>query len=193
MEKLLIFILLFNFSIVNIDKEAVKHGEVYRLLDQMSLIVDKPQNLEEELSRLSSFFGDVEIIRESLPICSNSSFKSYMSYKAITSPTSVQYALQVIAYTDIETGHRMIDNRVMVAMGTPYAPAGRKLTLVFDGGQELKVVVGDVKHEGCTSSRDGSMLEFIVDVNRMDQNIRRLGNYNYVYYGKIINIFEDVE
>lgn len=123
-------------------------------------------------------------------VCSTSSFKSWMDYRAITSKSSKQYKLQTLATTN-EKGFRVVNDRVLVAMGPQYGPVGEEYTIIFSDGQSLDVMIGDIKHEGCNSSRDGSMIEFIVDRTLISPTARRLGNYNYLFNGPIFEIVKE--
>lgn len=123
-------------------------------------------------------------------VCSTSTFKSWMDYRAITSRSSIQYKLQTIATTN-EHGFRVVDDKVLVAMGPQYGPVGEEYTIIFSDGQTLEIMIGDIKHEGCNSSRDGSMIEFIVDRTLISPTARRLGNYNYLFNGPIFEIVKE--
>lgn len=55
----------------------------------------------------------------------------------------------------------------------------------------IYAIIGDIKdkgHNGCSSDRDGSMVEFIVDTQVIDPKIKSSGNFNDVYQGKIERI-----
>ena len=131
----------------------------------------------------------LDILNTSVTVCSTSTFKSWMDYRAITSPSSKQYALQKEATTDKNYGFRLHGDFVMVAMGPQYGPVGAKYIIEFEDGKVLKVVVGDIKHQGCTSG-DGSMLEFIVDRHVVPQFLKVSGDFNSVFKGSIQSIRE---
>ena len=122
-------------------------------------------------------------------VCSTSTFKSWMDYRAITSPSSKQYALQKEATTDKNYGFRLHGDFVMVAMGPQYGPVGSKYIVEFEDGKVLKVIIGDIKHQGCTSD-DGSMLEFIVDRHVVPEFLKVSGNFNALFQGRITVIRE---
>lgn len=127
---------------------------------------------------------------------SNNSFKSYMSYKAITMKSSPQYKLQQTAYTDMY-GLRMADGRYCIALGTYYTSTiGTKVDVVMANGSILKCIVGDLKANRHTDSQniraqDGSVVEFIIDKNSLHPMARRMGNISYAaekFSGEIIEI-----
>lgn len=104
----------------------------------------------------------------------NSLAKTYMGYTAVTSKTSNQYKLlnSEEAWSDEETGFRMIDDRICIAMGTGYASKiGTKIDLVMENGNIVKCILGDIKSDSHTDSThryhlsDGSVAEMIVDYN----------------------------
>jgi len=124
-------------------------------------------------------------------VCSTNTFKSWMSFRAITSPSSRQYKLQSIAKTNAITGQRTVGDYIMVAMSGEYGPVGNRYVITFLDESAIKVIIGDIKHEGCTSSGDNSMIEFIVDPKLLPKSIRTSGNYNSIYKGRIVTIAED--
>lgn len=130
------------------------------------------------------------LTKSSLPICSTSTFKSWMDYRAITSMNSKQYKLQLKATTDQYYGFRMVDEYLMVAMGPQYGPVGSKYIIQFEDGKVIQAIIGDIKHEGCTSKSDGSALEFIIDGTILPTSVKRSGNLNSVFTGSITMIRE---
>lgn len=122
-------------------------------------------------------------------ICSTSSFKSWMDYRAITSKSSNQYKLQLKATTDPHYGFRKIGDYIMVAMGPQYGPVGTKYIIQFKDGKVIQAIIGDIKHTGCQSA-DSSMLEFIVDTRVLPQNFKISGNFNSLFAGPITVIRE---
>lgn len=115
------------------------------------------------------------------PCSETSYFKSYMDYRAITSPSSNQYKLQKIAYT--EDGYRKVEDRLMVAMAN--FSVGDKLDIHLSSGELIKVIIGDIKASTACSHPDGSILEFIVDTKTMDKGVKISGNFNDIYEGTI--------
>ncbi|HAO61570.1 MAG TPA: hypothetical protein DCQ90_06540 [Erysipelotrichaceae bacterium] len=122
-------------------------------------------------------------------ICSTNPFKSWMDYRTITSPSSKQHALQKKATTDKNYGFRMFEDYILVAMGPQYGPVGSKYIIQFEDGKVIKAMIGDIKHQGCTSD-DGSMIEFIVDSNTLPKFLKTSGNFNQLFNGSIKMIRE---
>lgn len=124
---------------------------------------------------------------------SNTGFKAYMDYRALTNRASTQYSLQQDAYTN-EAGFRMYDGYYMVALGTFYAQsAGEKFHIVLDSGVEFDVITGDIKSDAHTDSkhqhRNGNIVEFIVDTKLISRECRVRGDMSYAgFEGKILEI-----
>ena len=122
-------------------------------------------------------------------------FKTYMGYKAITSTTSTQWAMQQDAWTD-ELGFRRYGNFYMVAMGTYYGTeCGGKFHIKMEYGAEFDVINGDIKADRDTDAlhqhRNGNVLEFIVDSKRIPEVCRITGDMSHagdMFAGKIASI-----
>jgi len=157
--------------------------------------------LQEELAELQSendeiqadYHALVTLLNNEEPeyreICSTGTFKSWMDYRAITDSSSKQWQLQQSATTDPYYGLRLYGEYVMVAMGPQYGPVGAKYLIQFQDRSVIKVIISDIKHQGCTSS-DGSMLEMLVDAKVLPLNIKTSGNFDSVFHGRIIEIRE---
>lgn len=134
----------------------------------------------------------------------DTSFKSYMSYKCITNKSSDQYKLQQKAYTD-DMGLRKIDDYYLVAMGTYYSnTVGDKFRITLEDDKSFNVMIGDIKADIHTDKNNmysavynsngkfisANVLEFIVDTNKIDKSVRRLGSVNAYddFKGNIIKI-----
>lgn len=120
-------------------------------------------------------------------LCSTSSFKSWMPYQAITAINSKQYELQQIAYTETTYGLRMIEKYHMIAVTSQFGNVG-DLVEVHTDEVSFYAIIGDIKdagHDDCQSLRDGSIIEFIVDNEQLNSDIRRLGNLNHIFSGEV--------
>lgn len=108
--------------------------------------------------------------------------KTFMDYRAITSTTSEQYVLQQDAVTD-ELGLRELDGRYMVAMGTYYGTVGDIFRIAMENGAVFEVIMGDVKADEHTDEtnrhRNGNVLEFIVDGDRISEEVWYHGDVSY--------------
>ena len=131
-------------------------------------------------------------------VSGQTTFKTYMSYKAITLKSSPQWKLQEKAYTG-DFGIRMVDGRYCVALGSAWArEIGTKLDVYMDTGEVLKVILGDCKQDIHTDktnrygARNGDVLEFIVDTSAMPKEVKNCGNYGIIFRGKVVRM-EKVE
>lgn len=122
--------------------------------------------------------------------------KTFMDYRAITSRTSDQYALQQNAATD-GNGFRRINDFYLVAMGTFYSEkCGKTFEIALDNGTVFSVMVGDIKQDAHTDElhqhRNGNVLEFIVDSDTIGSDCRLMGDMSYTVgmnlHGKIMSI-----
>ena len=124
---------------------------------------------------------------------SNNSFKSYMSYRAITDKNSKQYKLQKKAKTNSK-GIRTVNGRYCIAMGSYYATKiGTKIDLVMKNGKVIKCILADQKANRDTDAThrytsDGSIVEFIVDIDRLPKKVKLMGDMSYAYKGMKGNI-----
>lgn len=127
-------------------------------------------------------------------VSGQTTFKTYMSYKAITLKSSPQWKLQEKAYTG-DFGIRMVDGRYCVALGSAWArEIGTKLDVYMDTGEVIKVILGDCKQDIHTDktnrygSRNGDVLEFIVDTAAMPKEVKNCGNYGIIFRGKVVRM-----
>lgn len=123
-----------------------------------------------------------------------SSFKSYMDYRALTDTSSTQYEMQQCAYTD-DNGLRKIDEHFCVAMGTYYGELGDILHIETDEGATWTVILSDIKSDVHTDSThryttaNNCMMEFIVDTDAMNYEIKQSGTVNALgFQGKICKV-----
>ena len=110
--------------------------------------------------------------------------KTYEDYR-VFSKSSNQYKLQQMCYTD-ERGLRYIDYNGIrfycCAVGSAVSEdIGRLGTLILDDGNEINIVVSDVKDDRHTDDSNVVTVhskcasEFVVDVNGLDRDWKRMG------------------
>ena len=115
-------------------------------------------------------------------------FKSYTSYKALGTNTPQWKNIQCHpdAYTD-PNGLRKVGNYYCVAMGSFYT---RRLGDLFEITTEsgtFRVIITDFKSDRHTDanhqygSSTGCMVEFYVDIQKLPDLARKMGNISYVY------------
>lgn len=117
----------------------------------------------------------------------DSSFKSYMDYRAITNTSSIQYDMQHNwgAYTD-EKGIRKIGDDYCVALATGITDGcGERFRITLDTGVQFTAIVADVKSDAHTdayhlykpiSEDKGNVVEFVVDTPELDSSVRFSGS-----------------
>lgn len=145
-------------------------------------------------------FVEIEYIRYNeldLPEEADGKFKTYMDYRKITNKNSKQWKLQEQAWTE-GRGFRKIGEHFLVAVGTFYAnEVGKELLIEFEDGQQIKAIVGDIKQDRHTDPTNryvpinGNIVEFIVDVEKLDPEVIRRGDVSWLgLNGKIKSIWE---
>lgn len=180
-SSMLLIVALIAFIISFIARISVEY-ELQKTLHKLDVALIENQALR------SSILATSCINEENMNVCSSETFKSWMNFKAITNTTSKQWELQQEAVTDKNYGFRMIDGYILVAMGNEYGPVGTKYIIQFEDKKVINVIIGDIKHEGCNSMPDRSMIEFIVDTEVLPASIKKSGNFNDLFKGSIISI-----
>lgn len=117
------------------------------------------------------------------------SFKSYMSWRAITNTESDQYQLQKECWTD-NRGLRRYDDKYVIALGSYYTDEiGDVFKITLDNGKSFKAVVGDFKADRHTDELNmytptedcgKCVIEFVVDTKALNKTARRMGDISYI-------------
>ena len=129
----------------------------------------------------------------------NCHFKSFMDYRTITDKTSKQFDMQNNeAYTDVNTGLRMVNDRYCIAVGSFYTKTiGKKIDVVLENGTIIPCIFAEAKSDEHTDklthrqNSNGSVIEFIVDTPLLDNRVIHTGNIESVddyFKGEIIEI-----
>lgn len=132
------------------------------------------------------YISDTENKYIDYAVPSNSGFKSYMPYKAITSTSSKQYILQhTKAYTGTY-GIRQINGRYCVAIGSYFtSEMGTMFDLILENGTVIPCVLADQKADKDTDKQNivtrksGCLSEFIVDTDYLSKNAKLHGDISY--------------
>lgn len=118
----------------------------------------------------------------------DSSFKSYMSYKAITKKDSPQYKLQECCTTDND-GFRKIYDLYVIAVGTGVGGrVGSFIDITLDNGIVISGIIGDYKNKSHTDSSNlisgnGCCCEFLVDTSSLNDDVKYHGDVSYLHNG----------
>lgn len=114
---------------------------------------------------------------------SDTKFKSWMPYTAITSKSSKQYKLQATQAVTGIYGIRQINGRFCVAMGTYFGlTIGTEFDLILANNTVIPCIAADEKADIHTDNNnlqtihDNSIVEFIVDSNALNKNAKLSGN-----------------
>ena len=136
---------------------------------------------------------ETEVVEKNyLDVCSTSSVKSYMSYKAITNQSSKQW--QYI-HTNMVVNEKGLlettDGYIGVALGSYFGEIGNKYIITLSTGIELKVVKVDEKSDrhtnnGCEQKYDKSVIEFVIDTEQATKYFGKMSN-DYVLNGNFNN------
>lgn len=192
---------------IYIDEDCTEYVETELVKNPKEMI--EVENIAIETDLETEVVEEIEIIQETIEkneveipnyiakyVCPNNSFKSYMSYKAITNKSSLQYKLQQKAYTG-EYGIRMVEGRYCIALGSYYSEnIGTKIDLIMANGSILPCILGDQKADQHTDAqniraRDGSVVEFIIDKKSLHKTARQMGDISYAdakFSGEILEI-----
>lgn len=149
-------------------------------IEEQQIITIHQEEIEEDI------IVDYENFYKEYQVPSNRGFKSYMSYKAITSKSSPQYKLQnQYAHTG-EFGIRQVNERFCIAIGTfSSARVGTYVDLILENGTVIPCIVGDFKADIHTDSsnivttHNGCVSEFLVDKSVLHSTAKKMGNVSY--------------
>ena len=140
------------------------------------------------------------IIREPLPVLSNSSAKSYMDYRAITDRSSKQWKfLNESGEVEIEERGFITtcDGYYAVALGSYFGPVGQKYIFTLRDGDrihELRVVKAEAKADKDTRADgfacpDGHVIELVIDTDAAYMQ-ERVETNGYICSGNLNKIEE---
>lgn len=127
-------------------------------------------------------------------VCSSSSTKTYMDYRATTARASRQYQFMHNEMTVDETTGFLYDEDgfIGVALGSYYGEIGDRYYFTLDSGIVLPLVKceekadEDTDESGCYHLSDSSVMEFVIDKDYALNYFGRLSN-DYVLNGNYNN------
>ena len=115
-------------------------------------------------------------------------FKSYEDYRAIKVEGMPHLFLQrYYAYTE-PNGIRAIEDRYCIALGSYFTTEiGQYIDVVLENGTVIECILGDQKADRHTDDKhiahltDGSVVEFIIDKDVMNDRVEEIGNISFLY------------
>lgn len=184
----------------NIETDLAKEVEVRTMYKPIFTEVSaKPYQIgiEEEIIDVQADKELYTYDNLSLPKEATGEFKTYMDYRKIKDKNSKQWNMQQLATTN-EEGFRMFNGKYLVVVGTYYAKeVGKELRITLEDGSTFHAMVGDIKMDIHTDDNNqyvpinGNIIEFIVDVDKLDPQTKKLGNVsNSGFEGEIAMIEE---
>lgn len=159
-------------------------------------ILSTPLQVSNKVSNGSFPNNKTEAIRknyqwESLPVTADGTFKSYMDGSSITDVTSSAY--NQIQKMSIVNGLYVEDGYVGIALSSFYGNVGDKFRITLSEGQIFYAVMTDTKKDedvdgNYAHKTDGSVIEFVVDIETLDDQARIEGSLDCIYEGSIVKI-----
>ena len=126
-----------------------------------------------------------------------------MDYRCVTNKNSQQYKL---IHSDsikvCDDGLLRDGEYIGVALGSKFGNVGDKFVITLDTGKQFKVIMVERKADkdtvdNCHHESDGSLVEFVIDVNLTKQHYPMaitMGNFNYIeqFNGKVVKVEREV-
>ena len=176
--RLILIIALIVYIVTLLIMQNHYENKIHDLVTQVHAL---ETSIVEEEPIIKSTSNEIEVCAP------DSTFKSWMDYRKITSTTSDQYMYQQKAITN-RNGIRVYEGHLMVAMSATYGSVGDTFKITFEDGNFILAIIGDIKAETDCTHPDGSMIEFIVDADLIPEDVKNSGNFNKLYVGAITSI-----
>lgn len=168
--------------------------------DRDKKIVELEEEIRIRNGRIEELEEEVENWKNGCGVVMPNGFKSYMGVDTLNKNSKQgKIVFNSNSYTN-EDGLRIYrENGVdyyCVALGSYYGNVGDKFWVETDKGNKYRVIKADEKADKHTDPTNrftianGCIMEWIVEVNKLDPNVRRSGNINNVksVSGQIITI-----
>lgn len=186
----LIVLCILYLSCISIDNKIEKLEQSNAILKntikiqelQIRKFDDKIKEMQKVINTQSVNRGSTRRVMK-LP-SADTTFKSYMDYRMISSVSSKQYALQKKCWTD-QQGFRRYGDDYCVALGSYYVDEiGDRFEVTLASGKIFTCIAADLKADSHTdtdnmykpiSNQKGNMLEFIIDSEIMNDDVLRSG------------------
>lgn len=131
----------------------------------------------------SKYVSNKKVSSKLYTVPKNNGFKSYMSYKSITSKSSPQYKLQNKYAVTGKYGIRTVNGRYCIALGSAFTKKiGQYVDLILKNGTVIPCILADSKADIHTDSsnmitkHNGCVSEFVVNTKSLNKNAKRDGD-----------------
>lgn len=175
---------------------------VSKLDDVTSRLVEANETIESYKHKLESATNILNDYQQSKNDLESKAryglFKSYMDYRLFDERWA-PYKLQQQATTDAR-GFRRIGEYYMIAIGKGWGlSVGDRMLVVLSNGKSFKTIMGDTKADVHTDAathkvtlHDNSVIEFIVDKDKIINTIGKTGNIATLdeFKGAVIGIYK---
>ena len=182
--------------------EINQKEEKVDFVDESIEVVDKKIVIEEcNMPNLETEdkTGAVEYTSMEVPDI-DSSFKTWMSYKTVTSVSSNQYKyINMYGWADdngfmrssADICYGIEQDYYLIALGSYYGTEiGTKYRITLDTGNVFYGVLADCKDDRHTDITNRYVVEFLVDISALNKTVKVMGSANYLepLKGNVIKI-----
>ncbi len=165
---------IYNDEIAELDKNI---AEYEKQAEEQKKVIDDLMKEYDALMEENQILAD--LTSNSTNISTSSDFKSYMPKSSITARGTKQYKIVHNSVPD-ENGLLKYNGYYCVALGSAFGEVGELFKITLQNGNSFNVIKADEKADIHTINRmyskDGSVIEFIVDSNTLNKTVKKLGN-----------------
>ena len=184
-------------TIIGVDNETNRRKEIESAISNST---NETQQLEDETEKeiiyVPNYNNGAEITTTQIEKYTtymipnvDTSFMAYMDYRCITDTTTIQWEMQQQAYTD-ENGLRKIGDDYCIALGSYYTnyQCGLRFKITLTNDYSFTGIIADLKDDKHTDkqththiTKNGNVIEFIIDDEVMPKEALKLGNLGWYY------------
>ena len=177
---------------VNLNEELEKYERRHNVVIKERLMVSANEMLDARSltpPEKQKNILDEQFVPNNASGCKSCNF-TYMDWHKVTSRSSKQYRVlnDESAWSDKETGIRMVNDRKCIAIGLGYGYSpGDMIDVYLTSGEVVECIIGDMKAPvDCDETErfqkhDGSVVEIIIDGNYFSSS----GQYRDIFSGNV--------